>query len=339
MSGAWVLGIDIGGTGSRAIAAAVTDEPGETTHPSSESHTLVGDAVQVTTTGSTTLDTAHKLIDRAQREFTDRDPEQLRGVGIGATGMATLVADPTQLLAEISAQVGVPVVIAADAITAHVGALGGAAGAVIAVGTGSIAFGTDFATTWHRVDGWGHVLGDRGSGSWIGMHALQRALATHDGVARGGGALLAAAVQRFGDPETWPGQIYTRPDRAGVLASFTPDVATLAAGGDDQARQLLAEAGTHAAQSLAAALVPSLPQRAAYAGGLFAAGEVFTEAFQAEFARLRPNATVTPAAANPLHGSVHLARMMLSKHQTLPQRAPYLWHNAPFATAWKTDDT
>ncbi|MGF3054451.1 hypothetical protein ACQUSY_10905 [Microbacterium sp. YY-03] len=47
---------------------------------------------------------------------------------------------------------------------------------------------------------------------------------------------------------------------------------------------------------------------------------------------------MTPAAANPLHGSVHLARMMLSEHQPLPQRAPYLWHNAAVATARKTDD-
>ncbi len=67
--------------------------------------------------------------------------------------------------------------VVSDAVASLVGALGGLRpGAVVAAGTGAVAFGSDFADTWTKVDGWGHVLGDRGSAAWVGLEGLRAAL-------------------------------------------------------------------------------------------------------------------------------------------------------------------
>ena len=47
-------------------------------------------------------------------------------------------------------------------------------GVVIIAGTGSIAYGHNGQGQAARAGGWGYVLGDEGSGYWIGRHALRR---------------------------------------------------------------------------------------------------------------------------------------------------------------------
>lgn len=325
MTPAWVLGVDIGGTGSRALLAPL--DPTEQAPP----YELRGDRVGVGRAGSSVPAVTVELIDRALAER----PQLLgglRAIAVGATGLASVVQDPDAMLAAVSrAGGGVPAAIAVDAVTAHLGALAGMAGAVLTVGTGSIAFGSDFRTVWRRVDGWGHLLGDRGAGVWIGMQAMQSAMATHDGVTGGphdGTALLAAVKQRFGLPESWPAQLYTRQDRAGVLAALAPDVAELAASGDAQSARIMAEAGREVARSLAAALTPELPAVAAYSGGVFSAGGVYLDSFLDEFARIAPHATLGPASGTPLDGAVRLARMIADTAARPSNHPPYLWHDA-----------
>ncbi len=74
-----------------------------------------------------------------------------------------------------------------DAIAAAHGALGpddGPAtdGIVAAIGTGSV-YALRHAGRLTQYGGWGLVLGDTGSGAWIGRAALTRALATSEGAA------------------------------------------------------------------------------------------------------------------------------------------------------------
>ena len=66
-------------------------------------------------------------------------------------------------------------VVVSDAVASLVGATGRIGpGAVVAAGTGAVAFGTDFDRQWRRVDGWGHVLGDAGSAAALGMAGPSR---------------------------------------------------------------------------------------------------------------------------------------------------------------------
>lgn len=315
-----VLGIDVGGTGGRAALEPLGGAFG------SERVLLSGPPVAVSSGGSSALAVTGSLIEEARAALETRWPgARVAAVAIGATGIASLVTNPAASLAALSeAAGGCPVALAIDAVTAHLGALEGEPGAVVAVGTGAIALGTDLRGIWRRVGGWGHLYDDRGSGAWIGIEGLKAAIQTHDGVTADASALLSAAESRFGPAPSWPAQLYTRDDRGSVLAGFAADVAGLAALGDPVAARIMASAGTLVAGTLAAALDPALPRRAAGIGGVFAAGGEFTAAFSAEFARLAPDASLVIGSATPLDGAVRLARLVAAG-EVPAGHPPYLW--------------
>jgi N-acetylglucosamine kinase-like BadF-type ATPase len=315
-AGHWVLGIDVGGTGSRAALEPVEASVG------SERHLFEGGRVAVASAGSSAADVAAALIADARAAFPDA---ALAAVGVGATGLASLVGSPDDAVARlVEFAGGAPVALAIDAVTAHLGALGGRGGAVVAVGTGAIAIGTDLRDRWKRVGGWGHLYDDRGSGAWIGIEALKAAIRTHDGVTTDAAALLDAAVQRFGAAPAWPGQLLTRADRAGLLAGFAAEVGELAASGDAVATDIMHRAGVEVAATLAAALDPEVPPLAAGTGGVFAAGGAFAAAFESEFARLAPRAELVPAEGTPLDGAVRLARLVATGAAPTGH-PPFLW--------------
>ncbi|MDF1478278.1 BadF/BadG/BcrA/BcrD ATPase family protein [Leifsonia sp. H3M29-4] len=306
----WLLGVDVGATGSR-LALAEAGRPRERAP-------LSGPPAAVVDGQSTARQVLLDLIDRAEQEW----PDAMRGIsgfGAGIAGFATLVLDPDEIAGALQHRLGgAPVALAADMVTSHLGALGGEGGAVLAAGTGAIAFGTDHENTWHRVDGWGHLIGDLGSGAWIGIEALRAAAALADGRASDGGALLAVVMDAFGPVTNWPSQVYLRPDRAAVLASLVPSVADLAMRGDGIAAAILRSAASQVAATLAAALQEPIPARAAYTGGLFSLPEsVFLEPFLAEFATRRPDIVPTPGLGTSLDGS-----LLLAHRATLGMGAP-----------------
>lgn len=67
-----------------------------------------------------------------------------------------------------------------DALVALEAGAPGAPGVVIISGTGSIAYGRNSSNEGARAGGWGHVLGDEGSGYWIGRAALRAVLREAD---------------------------------------------------------------------------------------------------------------------------------------------------------------
>lgn len=308
----FVLGIDIGGTGSR-VALAALDGSGTGAH--SVVATLTGPRVEIGAHGSNALLVANRLVTAARETWPERFAS-VTGIGIGATGVASLSVDSTADVHQISADARAPTVMAIDAVTAHLGALGGKGGAVVVLGTGAIAVahpGADDQGTlpprWSRADGWGHLFGDRGGGAWVGRRALELALRTHDGVSDDGQPLLEAATRRFGPPTSWPSKFYTRNDRAGLLAEFAVDVAELGRSGDAVAAALMQEAGREAARSALAAADTSGPCTIALTGGLVQAGEHLLSGFRAEAARLSGNVVIMEPEGDPLHGALILGRL------------------------------
>lgn len=317
----YVIGIDIGGTGSRAAIGGLedaTEDPsngsGRATFAPRRIDEFSGPRVGIGSSGSSVLDVINQVIRSAARRW-ETFHSALVGVGIGATGVASLAEDPGPQLARFSATLGVPVVAAIDAVTAHLGALGGTGGAITVLGTGAIAVGHPgpdeagaWPPQWRRIDGWGHLLGDRGGGAWLGRHGLEQALRSVDGVDIRGSALLEAAVARFGPPPTWPGRFYTRDDRARQLAAFATDIAECARSGDEASQELMLDAGREAARSAVAAS-PHDSARIAVAGGLTAAGDPLLSGFAHEVHRLMPNAHLVQPEGSPLDGSLHAAAL------------------------------
>jgi glucosamine kinase len=72
------------------------------------------------------------------------------------------------------------VLVVNDALVALEAGAPGQAGVVIISGTGSIAYGRNSAGDAARAGGWGYVLGDEGSGYWIGRAALRAVLREAD---------------------------------------------------------------------------------------------------------------------------------------------------------------
>lgn len=76
------------------------------------------------------------------------------------------------------------ILIVNDALIALQAGIGNAAGIVIVSGTGSIAYGRNDQGEASRAGGWGYVLGDEGSGYWIGRLALRAVVRHADGRGR-----------------------------------------------------------------------------------------------------------------------------------------------------------
>ncbi|MGW6583959.1 BadF/BadG/BcrA/BcrD ATPase family protein [Streptomyces globisporus] len=340
--GAYVLGVDSGGSGLR-VALGRVEEPGPL------ATTVCAEPVR---TGPGGIDAGH-LLDQllpAARELLERasaaasaearsngaSAYEVAAVAVGAAGMATLGERlRAELPGALADALGVRrVALAADAVTAYAGAVGQRPGAVVAGGTGMIALGTDLKE-WHRADGWGHLLGDSGGGAWIGRAGLDAAMRAHDGRRGGSAALLDRLRAVFGPAEALPGLLYPRSDRPAVLASFAPEVAACA-GADAVAAGILRQAAGHIAEAAAAVCpAPAEPDgevgegdgtgEVALTGGLFRMGEPLIAPLREELARLLPGARVTTATGDPLTGALRIARALAAGDLRLPHHPTMLF--------------
>ncbi|MFF9486534.1 N-acetylglucosamine kinase [Streptomyces sp. NPDC014676] len=311
MTGPGFLAVDSGGSGLRVAVGAAGRGP-----------LARGASGEPVRTGARGLDPGHlmeRLVPMARALSAEAGVEGLEAAVVGAAGLASLGnALRAELPGALGRALGVRrVVLAADAVTAYVGALGARPGAVIAAGTGVIAVGTDL-TGWRRADGWGHLLGDCGGGAWIGRAGLEAALCAHDGREGGSARLLASAEDLFGPAAGLPGRLYPRTDRPAVLASFAPRVGECAADGDPVAVAVLRAAARHMAGS-AAAVCPAAGERmVGLTGGLFRMGAVLLGPLDEELAERLPGVRRIMAEGDPLHGAVRIAEDLAAGSFILP---------------------
>ncbi|GAA2529104.1 MULTISPECIES: N-acetylglucosamine kinase [Streptomyces] len=322
MTGCGFLAVDSGGSGVRVAVGAA-----------GRGASARGASREPVRTGARGIDPGHfmeRLVPMARALCSEAGIGRLDTAVVGAAGMAGLGdALRAELPGALARELGVRrVALAADAVTAYVGALGPRPGAVIAAGTGLIAIGTDL-TGWRRADGWGHLLGDCGGGAWIGRAGLEAALRAHDGREGGSARLLASAEAVFGPAAGLPGLLYPRTDRPAVLASFAPRVAECAAGGDPVAADVLRAAARHMADS-AAAVCPDVDEpRVGLTGGLFEMGAPLLVPLDEELAERLPRARRVTAEGDPLHGAVRIATDLMAGAFALPCEGKMLCVTSP----------
>jgi N-acetylglucosamine kinase-like BadF-type ATPase len=115
-------------------------------------------------------------------------------------------------------------------------------GVVLISGTGSIALGRDAAGHKARSGGWGHILGDEGSGYSIARQALQAVVRASDG--RGPQTALRERILRAWNLQTTDeliGEVYGEPEKA-KIASLSSAVMLTARGGDQVAATIVQQA-------------------------------------------------------------------------------------------------
>ncbi|HZO71956.1 MAG TPA: BadF/BadG/BcrA/BcrD ATPase family protein [Ktedonobacteraceae bacterium] len=130
-------------------------------------------------------------------------------------------------------------------------ALDNAVGVALIAGTGSIALARNAQGSIRRAGGWGHILGDEGSGYDIARRGLQAATRAADG-REPGTMLLALITQHWNltSPDGLIDKVYHAANKADI-AQVATLVFAAASSGDSTAREIVRQA----AQELALAAI------------------------------------------------------------------------------------
>lgn len=238
----------------------------------------------------------------------------LEAIGLGLSGISSAEAPEAETVRNLVAETFTPriVVVENDAYTALLGAHAGGPGVVAISGTGSIVCGINARGDLVRAGGWGWLLGDEGSGLWIGRNGLLAALRAVDEI--GPPTALVGRLQehfKIGDMLAIKPIVYRSDFGAKGFAALAALVSDAARDGDMVAQGVIAAGGAALAE-LVAAVVRRLGAEAglpvAPVGGAFEHVHGLRDAFIRELARLAPDCPVVDPQAPPMHGAALMAR-------------------------------
>lgn len=242
-------------------------------------------------------------------------PAPLAAVGLGLAGVDR--PEDRKLFESWAAQRfgGAPVIIANDAELVLAAGTPDRWGVALISGTGSIVFGCSPTGELARAGGWGHILGDEGSGYAIGVAALRAIMCAFDG--RGPATALTRAVLAhwsLAAPPDLVGHVYRADTGAADIAGVARLVDAAAEAGDRVALGILQQAGRNLAFTAAAVvrrLALPTPTPCAIAGGVVVKGGQVRSAFLAAAADLGLRLDPVIPVIEPALGAVRLARSLL----------------------------
>lgn len=168
----YVAGLDGGGT---KTLLKLADEYGNLLC------TCEGGPANINSAGLHAMETALTGLLSEGLAKTGERPENCGAICIGAAGAGR--ETEKELLRDIFKKAGFAcgTVVTDDARTALYGGLGKDEGIILISGTGSICYGRNANGIICRAGGWGHILGDEGSGYDIGLKALKHTVRVCDG--------------------------------------------------------------------------------------------------------------------------------------------------------------
>ncbi|HEY7951942.1 MAG TPA: BadF/BadG/BcrA/BcrD ATPase family protein [Solirubrobacteraceae bacterium] len=293
----FIMGIDGGAT---KTLAAVLDLQSGTLHlghggPSNQ------DAVGVHAATNALLEAADEAIGQAGAER-----EGLDGAVLAVAG-----TDTDAVEAQVRMHCPKSWIVVNDVVGAWATATAAQPGVGVISGTGSNVFGVGSDGRAWRAGGWGHVLGDEGSGYWFGLQSIRAALADRESSGPPT-ALSDAAVEFFGAPsvEALAPLLYTKPLSKSEIAALAVETARLAQGGDQVARAIYEDGAARLCAQIAAVIQQTGLSGAfpiGLIGSAFKAGEVFIGPLIRAIHALAPEALIAPVEMAPVGGCVLLA--------------------------------
>jgi N-acetylglucosamine kinase-like BadF-type ATPase len=215
------------------------------------------------------------------------------------------------------------VVVTNDALVALVAGAGHAPGIVVIAGTGSIAYGRNAHGDAARAGGWGYVLGDEGSGYWIGRLALRAVVRQADGRGRPT-SLTPRILNHFGvrRAQDLIHEVYYSGMRPSAIATVATHVQAAFDEGDETAVTIL-ENGARELVGCAASVAAQLHMRDeafhfVLAGGMFRAVPWLATALGHQLPHIAPKAVVERLDHEPALGAVRLAMALVRGESPVP---------------------
>lgn len=190
----------------------------------------------------------------------------------------------------------------------------GGAGVLVIAGTGSHVTGRCANGTTVGAGGWGPVLGDEGSGTWIGLEAIRASLRARD---RGVETCLLREIQHKWQLDDLASlvaraNLRERPDfaqLAGVVANCADEGDALAQGVLDRAGEELAtQVSLVISKMRAAGCTDADGQRVAFAGSVLGKIPRVQRAMEEHLRAGWPEIRVDAVAVQPLEGALWRAR-------------------------------
>lgn len=295
-----VLGIDAGGTKTVCLLA---DEQGN----------IVAEA----RAGGANLQAAgelevEKVLHRVMEEALGSRLIVPAAICLGIAGVDR--PDDFAVVSAIMRRIGYKarIVVVNDALVALEAGAPGQPGIVVISGTGSISYGRNAKGEAARAGGWGYVLGDEGSGYWIGRAALRAVLRQTD--RRGPPTMLTDLVLGHfgvGAPQELIHQIYNRDLKPTAIGALATCVQSAFSQGDPVAVDILRGAVSEL-ESFAVSVAQRLElvgQAFVFilAGGIFRAVPWLQQELERRLPVASPGSRVRMLDREPANGAVALA--------------------------------
>lgn len=143
----------------------------------------------------------------------------------------------------ISSAFNTPFTIVNDGIIAHAALLKGKDGILTISGTGSVSIGIHNGIE-KSAGGWGHILGDEGSGYWIAMQAFIKMTKEED-EGSNYSHLTESILKKLGYHSVMELKKFIYSATKAEIAAFVPLIVQQADAGDDFSQNILIQAGYH----------------------------------------------------------------------------------------------
>jgi glucosamine kinase len=290
-----LLGVDAGGTASRAALTTLDGKvrgtglagPGNPCAQGVQAARAIGAAVRAA--------------------IGNHDPAAVSAAVVGVAGISGLTNPAvTEAFAHQWRAIGLtcPVQMVGDAVTAFAAGTHEPTGAVLIAGTGAVAALVDGLDVVRTADGLGWLLGDEGSGTWLGLQAV-KAAARHNSPLTAQ-VLTAAGVASSDALINWAGK---QPP-----SSFAALAPLVCSSPDPAAKQIIMRAVTHLLNTLGELNAPSTP--VVLAGSLLTADTPIRTGVRKA---LQSTGTTVGTAQNPVFGALRLAATTTGLGATTPK--------------------
>ena len=312
-----VLGIDVGGTKTVCLLA-------------DDDERVIAEAREV---GANLQGAGELVLEKVLHSVMEKT---LEGTGVVPSAICLGIAGVDRasdeaVVRSIMRRIGYKarILVVNDALIALQSGVRDAPGIVIVSGTGSIAYGRNERGEAARAGGWGYVLGDEGSGYWIGRLALRAVVRHADGRGRAT-SLTPQLLEHFGVAQATEliHKIYHEDLGPRSIAAAARFVQLARDEGDMVATGILNRAADELLTAATAVMVRlELRERSftfVLAGGMFRAVPWLGDQMQLLLPALAQHSTVLRLAEEPALGAVRLALAGVSGGAPLPVYRPNL---------------